>query len=230
MTLQPVKFAYRRKFSRIALDISGKCFSAHATLLSDLWYSSCQRVLISSLSKNLATPHLVPALARAVRSVIGPRMVAVEENSSMFSPGRPNADPTIADYIDTLQVPNRPNYLQWCYHFQSPLQPLSDTLDSTVYETFEQDAVKYIQYRKAMSKALADIFDRNTSIHERPLVIMILGAGRGPLVTAALEAFDLLQKTVPGASRIKVDVYAVEKNKCACVTLNYCNNTRYCYQ
>lgn len=79
-------------------------FRAHATLLSDLWYSSCQRILISAQNRDLFTPHLVPALARAVRTIVGPRMMAVEENSSVFGPNRTGVDPTIADFVDTLQV------------------------------------------------------------------------------------------------------------------------------
>ena len=39
---------------------------------------------------------------------------------------------------------------------QNPLQPLMDNLESTVYEIFEKDPVKYYQYQIAIQKALLD--------------------------------------------------------------------------
>ena len=39
---------------------------------------------------------------------------------------------------------------------QNPLQPLMDNLESTVYEIFEKDPVKYSQYQKAIAQALLD--------------------------------------------------------------------------
>ena len=39
---------------------------------------------------------------------------------------------------------------------QNPLQPLMDNLESQVYEIFEKDPVKYVQYQKAIAQALLD--------------------------------------------------------------------------
>ena len=39
---------------------------------------------------------------------------------------------------------------------QNPLQPLMDNLESTVYEIFEKDPIKYSQYQKAIAQALLD--------------------------------------------------------------------------
>jgi type II protein arginine methyltransferase len=39
---------------------------------------------------------------------------------------------------------------------QNPLQPLMDNLESQVYEIFEKDPVKYLQYQKAIASALMD--------------------------------------------------------------------------
>ncbi|CAG8702676.1 11240_t:CDS:10, partial [Acaulospora morrowiae] len=96
---------------------------------------------------------------------------------------------------------------------QSPLQPLMDNLDSSTYEVFEKDPVKYVLYEKrsvfneAIYHALMDVSPDS----EEPTVIMVLGAGRGPLVTRSLFAADKAQK--------HVRVYAVEKNPNAFVTL-----------
>lgn len=50
--------------------------------------------------------------------------------------------------IITLFSTNSKHYL---------FQPLKDDLDSSVYEVFETDLIKYQQYEKAIRQALADI-------------------------------------------------------------------------
>ena len=67
-------------------------------------------------------------------------------------------------------------------YLQAPLQPLADDLESSTYETFEQDPVKYKQYQAAVRAALTDCHPPGTA---EP-VVMVLGAGRGPLVDASL--------------------------------------------
>lgn len=94
---------------------------------------------------------------------------------------------------------------------QAPLQPLMDNLESQTYETFEKDAVKYIQYQRAIAKALKDrVADEKAS--SITTVLMVVGAGRGPLVRAALQAAEETGR--------KLKVYAVEKNPNAVVTLH----------
>ncbi|KAF5270034.1 hypothetical protein FQR65_LT05833 [Abscondita terminalis] len=98
-------------------------------------------------------------------------------------------------------------YIQGCEDYlQNPLQPLTENLESMIYEVFEKDQVKYIEYQKAIQKALDDL----PSSIEIP-VVMVVGAGRGPLVQAALNASYMLQK--------KIKLYAVEKNPYAINTL-----------
>ncbi|EMP30591.1 Protein arginine N-methyltransferase 5 [Chelonia mydas] len=72
-------------------------------------------------------------------------------------------------------------------YLQSPLQPLMDNLESQTYEVFEKDPIKYSQ------------------------VVMVLGAGRGPLVNATLRASRQAGR--------RGKIYAVEKNPNAVVTL-----------
>ncbi|KAF9616785.1 hypothetical protein IFM89_032338 [Coptis chinensis] len=97
---------------------------------------------------------------------------------------------------------------------QSPLQaiqPLMDNLEAQTYETFEKDTVKYSQYQRAVSKALVDrVPDEKASTVTT--VLMVVGAGRGPLVRASLQAAEETGR--------KLKVYAVEKNPNAVVTLH----------
>ncbi|KAJ3148812.1 hypothetical protein HK101_002118 [Irineochytrium annulatum] len=95
------------------------------------------------------------------------------------------------------------------YHdyLQSPLQPLMDNLESATYEIFEKDPVKYREYERAIGLALADRHGVTSNC-----IIMVVGAGRGPLVDCTLRAAD--------ATGRRVTVYAVEKNPNAIVILN----------
>ena len=69
---------------------------------------------------------------------------------------------------------------------QNPLQPLMDNLESGTYEVFEKDPVKYSEYQKAIQLALIDRIPTN-EISTKEVVVMVLGAGRGPLVSASLR-------------------------------------------
>lgn len=100
-------------------------------------------------------------------------------------------------------------------YLQSPLQPLTDNLESVTYEVFEQDPVKYEWYERAIAAALQDLFARQGDILE--ITIAVVGAGRGPLVTRALQAS---QKTC-----VPITCYAVEKNPNAYVLLQHRNAT-----
>jgi type II protein arginine methyltransferase len=94
---------------------------------------------------------------------------------------------------------------------QSPLQPLSDNLESATYEIFEGDPVKYNQYELAIIQALSEWDDKPTSSPSGAVVIAVAGSGRGPLVTRALKASEY--------TGVPVEVWAVEKNPNAYVYL-----------
>lgn len=124
----------------------------------------------------------------------------------------------------------------WEDYLQTPLQPLADNLDTHTYNVFEKDPVKYDQYQKAIALALTDLQKLDTQVHnqdasildamiekkesgqgdsdnnnKKVFTVMVLGAGRGPLVRATLNAADITNS--------KVKVIAVEKNPCAVVVL-----------
>ena len=93
---------------------------------------------------------------------------------------------------------------------QAPLQPLQDNLESQTYETFERDTKKYTAYEEAVVAALLDRVPQAEAA-TRTTVLMVVGAGRGPLVRASLRASEKTGR--------KLQVYAVEKNPNAVVTL-----------
>ncbi|XP_066592801.1 protein arginine N-methyltransferase 5 [Prorops nasuta] len=93
---------------------------------------------------------------------------------------------------------------------QCPLQPLMDNLESQTYEIFEKDNVKYAQYEEAIHLAILHL-SAKPNYKYKEIVIMVVGAGRGPIVRAALSAANLANK--------EVRCYAVEKNPNAVITL-----------
>lgn len=90
----------------------------------------------------------------------------------------------------------------------SPLQPLQDHLAAETYRCFEEDPVKYQLYQEAVREALTSLSSRHSSVS-----VVVAGAGRGPLVTAVLEAAE----EVPA---VRLDrLLVIEKNPFAGLTL-----------
>jgi protein arginine N-methyltransferase 5 len=134
-----------------------------------------------------------------------------------------SADPTShLRYVRHLQFtqPARPPMERFGQgyqdYIQSPLQPLSDNLESITYEVFEKDPIKYEWYKRATAEALKDLHAARVN-DGKPIVVAIVGAGRGPLVTRALQASKETQ--------IPIRCFAVEKNPNAHVLLQR-RNTR----
>lgn len=98
---------------------------------------------------------------------------------------------------------------------QSPLQPLSDNLESVTYEVFEKDPIKYDWYERAIALALKDLAAKLGN--DREIVVAVAGAGRGPLMSKALLASR--------SSGVKIKPWAVEKNQNAYVHLQRRNMT-----
>lgn len=109
-------------------------------------------------------------------------------------------------------------------YLQAPLQPLADNLESIIYEVFEKDPVKYEQYEKAIAQALKDWVElgKAPSGPNGRVVVAVVGAGRGPLVTRALQASQ--------AVGVKIELWAVEKNPNAYVVLQHHNEKDWNYQ
>ena len=107
-------------------------------------------------------------------------------------------------------------------HLCCPFQPLADNLQSTTYQTFEQDPIKYANYEEATYRALLEwpktddrmcvvlVQPHSTVTDSTPRLMCVAGAGRGPLVARALRAMSRAKR--------KAFVYVVEKNPNAFVT------------
>ena len=94
---------------------------------------------------------------------------------------------------------------------QIPLQPLKDDLDNGTYEIFERDPIKYVQYEQAVYRALLDRGSPTPGEDPKRQVIMVVGAGRGPLIKASINATK--------RSKIPTKIYGVEKNEAALIVL-----------
>ncbi|KAI1492428.1 PRMT5 arginine-N-methyltransferase-domain-containing protein [Biscogniauxia mediterranea] len=111
--------------------------------------------------------------------------------------------------LSALEQATLTNFQDW---LQSPLQPLSDNLESVTYEVFECDPVKYHQYEMAIAAALREWAEQGKpKSSPKGVVIAVAGSGRGPLVTRALRASE--------KTGVPVEVWAVEKNPNAYVYL-----------
>jgi len=120
----------------------------------------------------------------------------------------------VVTVLDTLEAAMEAAYLD---QLQSPLQPLADDLEFCTYETFEKDPVKYATYQKAVEKCLLDMLnsgllqpvsverqqEHNLMYQSRfhythTVTILIVGAGRGPLVRSALFAVEAVNTRLIG--------------------------------
>ena len=75
---------------------------------------------------------------------------------------------------------------------------------------FEKDPVKYLLYQKAIEQALINKVSEEEK-KTKTLCVMVVGAGRGPLVRAAINASTNVQR--------KIKIFIIEKNPNAIITL-----------
>ena len=131
------------------------------------------------------------------------------------------------DYLRQLQKRQPPRTVLERYgagfqdYLQTPLQPLTDNLESITYEVFEKCPVKYEWYERAIARALRD-WEEEGKAASGPngrVVIAVVGAGRGPLVTRALRASE--------TEGVDIELWALEKNPNACVILERHNQTQW---
>ncbi|KAF2656608.1 arginine N-methyltransferas-like protein [Lophiostoma macrostomum CBS 122681] len=172
-----------------------------------------------------STGHLSPGTAADAptpRSSLSPSPTPAEA-AQMAKPSKKknsSDDPTPhLSYLRFLQRNQPPKSMLERFgggfqdYLQSPLQPLTDNLESITYEVFEKDPIKYEWYERAIAQALQDWApqQKSTSSEDGAVVIAVVGSGRGPLVTRALNASE--------SAGVPVRVYAIEKNPNAYVLL-----------
>ncbi|KAI9832296.1 MAG: hypothetical protein M1819_004474 [Sarea resinae] len=158
--------------------------------------------------------------ARAGSPSPTPAEAAASQSQRYSHPGKKSKDPTPhLSYIRHLQRNQPPRSTIERFgsgyqdYLQAPLQPLTDNLESITYEVFEKDPVKYDWYERAIARALSDWAQQGkaTSRPDGKVVVAVVGAGRGPLVTRALKA--------SASTGVEIDMWAVEKNPNAYVLL-----------
>nr|CAG31944.1 hypothetical protein RCJMB04_14b8 [Gallus gallus] len=198
----------------LALEVGPDLPSAEAI---DRWLGEPLRAAILPTSIFLTNKKGFPVLSRPHQRLLG-RLLKLEVQVVLW--GAPHHEPKpLSAYLQYLEHvgQNRPPPSAYELfargyedYLQCPLQPLMDNLESQTYEVFEKDPIKYSQYQQAIYKCLLDRVpeeEKETNVQ----VVLVLGAGRGPLVNAALRAARMAQR--------RIRVYAVEKNPNAVVTL-----------
>ncbi|XP_015174436.1 PREDICTED: protein arginine N-methyltransferase 5 [Polistes dominula] len=181
----------------------------------DRWLGEPVRCLILPTTLFITNKKGYPVLSKAHQMIIK-KFAILETQFILTGANRYSSISLYHNYLDFLwkncQIDGPVERFARGYedYLQCPLQPLMDNLESQTYEIFEKDPIKYTQYQLAMVEAIKDInYNRKTQLDK--MVIMVVGAGRGPLVRAALNAAELTKQ--------KIKVYAVEKNPNAVNTL-----------
>jgi protein arginine N-methyltransferase 5 len=169
-------------------------------------------VVVSTSSPSATTPHpqqpLLPNLTPEQRGATG----CLPHSQYLRHLRRTRED--VVQALDTEAAQQERDYLD---HLQRPLQPVGDHLECQTYETFESDPVKYKLYQVAVMHFLRDFSRASRSDADgRTCTVLVVGAGRGPLVTACLAAHRQLfpPRRPPSHHRpaCSLAVYAVEKN------------------
>uniref|UniRef100_A0A8C9VME5 Protein arginine N-methyltransferase 5 n=1 Tax=Scleropages formosus TaxID=113540 RepID=A0A8C9VME5_SCLFO len=183
----------------------------------DKWLGEPIKAAILPTSIFLTNKKGFPVLSKAHQRIIF-RLFKLEAQFILTGTSR-HSEKDFRSYLQYLEYLNQnrpaPNSYElfakgYEDYLQSPLQPLMDNLESQTYEVFEKDPIKYSQYQQAVYKCLLDRVpeeEKDTNVQ----VLMVLGAGRGPLVNASLRAAKQADR--------KLRVYAVEKNPNAIITL-----------
>lgn len=162
-----------------------------------------------------------PVLSKACQAFIrgmtkqAPAFILSDTTSGRHSAGGPNAYLQYIRHISSQPSPQLPVSARvpqegmYGDFLQKPLQPLMDDLGCETYDVFERDPVKYRQYEEATYMAIVE--RAAMAGPDMDLVIVVAGAGRGPLVSCALRALERAKMTAR--------LYAVEKNPSAFTTL-----------
>ncbi|XP_068280746.1 protein arginine N-methyltransferase 5 [Nyctibius grandis] len=181
------------------------------------WLGEPVRAAVLPTALFLTNKKGFPVLSRAHQRLVG-RLLRLEVQVVLSGAPRHGGRPLAAylQYLEHLGQHRPPPSAYELFargyedYLQAPLQPLMDNLESQTYEVFEKDPIKYAQYQQAIYKCLLDRVpeeEKDSNVQ----VVLVLGAGRGPLVHAALRAGRQAGR--------RLRLYAVEKNPNAVVTL-----------
>jgi protein arginine N-methyltransferase 5 len=226
--------------AHVSFVISGSGLLATPTPKPSSLSSSNRSTAVDTTANPIATSSIDP-FQKPITSALPPSSASKKGGPSPPVPSRAQSVSVYQQYLahlarihpplSELEVFEQP---YWDY-LQTPLQPLMDHLESSIYDTFEKDPHKYALYERAINvalhheSALIDKRQRVQSLTEKmndvvrhtmclaepdpslEVIIVVLGAGRGPLVQCALQAAT--------QARALARVFAIEKNPHAVVTL-----------
>eukprot|EP00842_Homolaphlyctis_polyrhiza_P004953 jgi/Hompol1/5459/HPOL_004446-RA len=192
----------------------------------DKWLTEPVKVIIIPTNAFITNKRGFPVLSKRHQAFIH-QLMRTDRRFVISSPDDRSLHPsgTLASYSEylmhlhnTVPEPDIVNQFASGYHdyLQAPLQPLMDNLESATYEVFEKDPIKYQQYEEAVYRALVD---RAPTPAKPVTVIMVVGAGRGPLVDRSLKAAERANR--------QVKLYAIEKNSNAIVGLRVKQQTEW---
>lgn len=194
----------------LALDL---CDVKHFLPACELnrWIGEPVKALVIPTSFFLINQHGKPVLSRAHQDIIKKFMtIDVQYIIKQDTEGDLSLYVRYLNFLGKkLYVPDTMTDFVQGYEdqLQNPLQPLTEHLETNVYEIFEKDQVKYDTYQNAIYKAVESFSKESVNVP----VVMVVGAGRGPLVQAVLNVSYTLNR--------ELKVYAVEKNPYAVNTL-----------
>lgn len=194
----------------VALDL---CDVKHFLPIWELnrWIGEPVKALVIPTSFFLLNQHGKPVLSRAHQDIIK-KFMTIDVQYII----KQDTEGDLSLYVKYLSFLGKKLYVQdtmaefvqgYEDQLQNPLQPLTEHLETNVYEIFEKDQVKYDTYQNAIYKAVESLPKNSENIP----VVMVVGAGRGPLVQAVLNVSYTLNR--------ELRVYAVEKNPYAVNTL-----------
>jgi len=203
---------------QVALEITADLPSTDREL--DRWFAEPVRAVIVPADIFLTNKQGCPVLSKRHKALLNRFFrYRVQVILSGLPESGPEAETETAKYLNYVArlfqsraalTPLEQFEMPYHDYLQAPLQPLQDDLESQTYETFEKDPVKYVQYEEAIYRCLKRMVADGKAA---PLAVMVVGAGRGPLVAAA--------RTAAGRAEVEVVVWAVEKNPNAIVTLQH---------
>jgi protein arginine N-methyltransferase 5 len=166
---------------------------------------------VALLVEGEPAPGLGAALAAQAAAVARGEVTGDAETLSRWAAAPLRAYAAYLRYVGARLLPaqsaEEAAIAPWADALQSPLQPLSDHLENSMYEVFERDAPKYEAYERAMRAALTAM-----PAGAHPVRVCVAGAGRGPLLRRLLAAAE--------AAGVLVRAWAVEKNPNAVLHLH----------
>lgn len=192
----------------VALQVPPKC-KFPSTVVSR-WFAEPVKMLMVSSAVFVANARGYPVLPKATQALLtkffnkNPFLITSDIDDREFQGGPTSYLLYLRHLVKTRPKPSPIEIYSDGYQdlLQQPLQPITNNLESSSYEVFERDLLKYNQYESAIRKAL-------TALGRTHVQIAVVGAGRGPLVDRILAVSDQLGKSVY--------ICAVEKNESATI-------------